>query len=140
MAAPMGDSLVVMAMQMTKAVNVDVVPMQFDGPRIFLARAGQLINRSRARLLDVEKERGRELTTVQNLMRCFGIIRTGAECWQLKSLAGQARVAENYMRRVLDHGLEVSPECVDTLFNALFTIEKLVQRATRLLARQDRVN
>ncbi len=140
MMAPVGDSLVVMAMQMTKDKPPDIVPILFDGPRMFLTRAGQLIDRSRAYLLSIEKERGREQYTVESLRSFFGIIRAGAGFWHLDGLAGQARVAENYLSQVLEQGIEVSPGCVDTLFNSLVTLEKLVQKATYSLARRDTVH
>jgi chemotaxis protein histidine kinase CheA len=140
MFAPIGDSLVVMAMQMTKEEQQDIVPMLFDGPRVFLTRAGQLIDRARAYLLTIEKERAGEEYTVETLRSFFGIIRSGAGFWHLNGLAGQARVAENYLRHVQQKSLEVSPGCIDTLFNSLVTLEKLVRNATYSLARQDTVH
>ena len=134
MVAPAGDSLVVLALQITKKEQFDIIPMLFEGPRVYLARAGKMIDRARAFLLAVEKERGRDEYTVENLRRFFGIIRTGAEFWQLNSLAGPSRVAENYLRRVLDRKIDVTPECADTLFDTLRTLEKLVEQATYSLA------
>jgi chemotaxis protein histidine kinase CheA len=140
MLVPIGDSLVATAMKMTKEEHPDIVPMLFDGPRVFLTRAGQLIDRARAYLLAIEKEHGEEDYSLENLRRFFGIIRTGAGFWNLNGLAGQARVAENYLRHVQDKNMDISPGCIDTLFNSLVTIETLVRNATHSLVHREIVH
>ncbi len=143
MVSPIKYPLVGMAMQMTKEEQLDIVPILFDGPGAFLTRAGQLIDIARACLLGLlaaERERGGEECAVENLRYFLGIIRTGAGFWHLDSAAGQARVVENYMRYVQDNGFEVTPELADTLFDSLDTLEKLIQQASRSLARRNKTN
>ncbi len=132
--------LLVMAVQMTKEEQPDIVPILLEGPGAFLARAGQLIDIARACLLAAQRECGHEQCAVENLRYLLRIIRAGAGFWHLDGVGGQARVVEHYMRYVQDNGLEVTPELADTLFDSLDTLEKLIRQAGRSLARRNKTN